>query len=79
MLVTQTTLTDWMVRRYDFYSSPASIPEPLQLYRTRQQDWRQYSHPGIIAATDENDSDLKRERMGTSFVVVQHAGEEIFL
>ena len=66
----QHQLGDWLIRRYDFYSCVGNPTRSLQCYRTRQQDACQYSHSGLLAATDGS-VNLKEDRMGASFVVVE--------
>ena len=50
----------------------------LERYRTRQRDACQYAHSGPKSATDDS-VDLKGERLGTSFVVVEKPRSDIIL
>ena len=63
---------------YDFYSSVDDPRRPLQFYREKQQDVCQYSHDLPLAATDGSLS-LRKERMGTSFVLVEKPGYVVSL
>ena len=55
------------MRRYDFYWSD-NPSRPLQLYRPHQQDACQYTWQGLVGASDGS-ADMKKEKMGTGFVV----------
>jgi len=63
----QQQLGDWAMRRYDFYWSD-NPSRPLQLYRPHQQDACQYTWQGLVGASDGS-ADMKKEKMGTGFVV----------
>ena len=75
ILPLQTQLGNWQVRRYDFYTCVPSPPISLQILRKRQQDAKQYTHCGPLAATDGS-VNLKTERMGASFILVDKPGSE---
>ena len=77
-LLLQTQLGNWQVRRYDFYTCVPSPPLSLQILRKRQQDAKQYTHCGPVAATDGS-VNLKKERMGASFILVDKPGSEALL
>jgi hypothetical protein len=74
----QNQLGNWLVRRYDFYICTPSPPASLEIFRNKQQDARQYSHCGPLAATDGS-LILKKERMGASFILVDKLGSEALI
>jgi hypothetical protein len=78
VLSLQSQLGNWLVRRYDFYSCVTAPPHSLEIFRARQQDARQYSHCGPLAATDVS-VNLKKECMGASFVLVENPGSGVLL
>ena len=74
----QLELGKWGIRLYDFYSSADDPLRPSKCYRAKQQDACRHSHDGPLAATDRSLS-LRKERMGTSFVVVEKPGSAVSL
>jgi hypothetical protein len=74
----QNQLGNWLVRRYEFYTCAHSPPDSLEIFRNKQQDARQYTHCGPLAATDGS-VDLKKELMGASFILVDEPGSEALI
>ena len=60
----QHQLGDWKDRRYDFYWSN----NPSRTLQPHQQDACQYTWQGLVGASDGS-ADMKKERMGTGFVI----------
>ena len=58
----------WQRRRFDFDSLPANVPKGLLCYRAGQEDSRQWTHAGLLAAADGS-ADLRANCQGTGFVV----------
>ena len=71
----QDQLGNWLVRRIDFYTCVPNPPISLEILRKRQQDAQQYSHCGPLAAMDGS-VNLKKERMGATFILVDKPGSE---
>ena len=74
----QHKLGTWDSRWSGFSSSVDDPPRPLQCHREKQQDACHYSHDGPLAATGGSLS-LRKERMGTSFVLVEKPGSAVSL
>jgi hypothetical protein len=66
------------LRRYYFYTCASSLPASLKKFRNKQQDARQYTHCGPLAATNWS-VDLKKECMGVSFILVDKPGSEALI
>ena len=74
----QSSLGCWQNRRYDFHILPHQVTQSFLYYQAGQQDARQLTHAGLLAAADGS-ADLRANRQGTGFVVKEGVGSAILL
>ena len=74
----QSGLGCWQHRRYDFHIPSSHVAQSFLYYQAGQQDARQLTHAGLLAAADGS-ADLRANRQGTGFVVKEEVGSAILL
>ena len=74
----QSGLRCWQQRRHDFHLVPTYTTRSVLYYRAGQQDARQLKHVGLVAAADGS-ADLRANRQGTGFVVIDEGGHTILI
>ena len=70
-------LGSWQRGQYDFHSVPTHATFSFLCYRAGQQDARQLTHAGLVAAADGG-ADLRANSQGTGFIVT-NGGRHIIL